>query len=379
MLTRVDSNGSSTFTYDQKSRRLTESTTSSSVNYSNTYTYDPANNLASAQDAGGTVTFGYDDVNNLTAVTQPSTTAITFAYDNDDRRTCTTYPNGVAIQNRYDPAGALLSTKAAKGSCNSGSSTGTPSGTQLSAFTYDLHNPCGSATADRALRYCVTDLAGNVTAYTYDALNRLTGAITKNSGGTTTDTRSYTLDPAGNITSRVVNGTTTSLAYNEANQIKTTGFTYDADGNQTAKPNPAGASFAYNQREQTTSITPTGGSAQSFTYLGPGQATAVAANGGIYTSSLLGISSQGTGCLLTLCTMSYYTRDVQGALLAERLSGGTYYYITDGLGSITGLTDPSGNLTNTYKYDPYGQTLASTGSINNPFGYAQGVKSVEVV
>jgi RHS repeat-associated protein len=369
---QADSNGTSTYTFDQKSRKLTEV----SPGASNTYTYDSVNNLATATDAGGTVSFGYDDVNNLTSVTQPSTSPITFGYDTDDRRTCTTYPNGVVIQSRYDKAGALLSTKAARGSCNTGSSTGTPTGTQLSAFTYDLHNPLSSPATDRALRYTVTDLAGNKTTYTYDALNRLTAALTKDSSGTTTlDDRRYTLDGAGNITSRYINGTTTTLAYNQVNEISTAGFTYDPDGNLTAKPNPGGATFAYNQREQTTSITPSGGGAQSFSYLGPGQAMMTAANNGVYTNNLLGISSQGTGCILTLCTMSYYTRDVDGNLLAERLAGGTYYYLTDGLGSITGLTDPSGNIANTYKYDPYGQTTASSGAINNPFGYAQGLNT----
>jgi RHS repeat-associated protein len=42
------------------------------------------------------------------------------------------------------------------------------------------------------------------------------------------------------------------------------------------------------------------------------------------------------------------------------------------LGSVVGLTDSSGNLVNTYQYDPYGNLTSSTGTVANPWRYAGG-------
>ena len=50
-------------------------------------------------------------------------------------------------------------------------------------------------------------------------------------------------------------------------------------------------------------------------------------------------------------------------------TGGTYFYHADGLGSITSLTDGSGQLAASYVYDSFGNLTASTGAITNPFQY----------
>jgi hypothetical protein len=49
--------------------------------------------------------------------------------------------------------------------------------------------------------------------------------------------------------------------------------------------------------------------------------------------------------------------------------GSTYYYLTDGGGSVVGLTDSSGNLVDQYSYDPQGNYTSQSGSVPNPFGY----------
>jgi RHS repeat-associated protein len=56
-------------------------------------------------------------------------------------------------------------------------------------------------------------------------------------------------------------------------------------------------------------------------------------------------------------------------LLSELRSGAASYYQQDGLNSITSLSNPSGALANTYKFDSFGQLNASTGSVVNPFQY----------
>jgi hypothetical protein len=66
---------------------------------------------------------------------------------------------------------------------------------------------------------------------------------------------------------------------------------------------------------------------------------------------------------------TYFLRTPDGQLLSERSAAGTYYYLGDALGSVMALTNSAGSVVNTYAYDPYGASTASTGSPANPFGY----------
>jgi RHS repeat-associated protein len=54
-----------------------------------------------------------------------------------------------------------------------------------------------------------------------------------------------------------------------------------------------------------------------------------------------------------------------GGLLARSDGGGTTYYHADGNGNITALVDSSGTLQASYRYDPYGNLLSSSGSLSN--------------
>ena len=55
--------------------------------------------------------------------------------------------------------------------------------------------------------------------------------------------------------------------------------------------------------------------------------------------------------------------------LAMLRSSTTSYYQADGLGSVTSLSDTSGNLPSTYTYDSFGNLVATSGSIVNNFRY----------
>ncbi len=64
-------------------------------------------------------------------------------------------------------------------------------------------------------------------------------------------------------------------------------------------------------------------------------------------------------------------RYTQGLGIDEPLevsqSGVPNYYEADGLGSITGLTDPTGAVANAYSYDSFGNVTATTGTVSNRF------------
>jgi RHS repeat-associated protein len=67
--------------------------------------------------------------------------------------------------------------------------------------------------------------------------------------------------------------------------------------------------------------------------------------------------------------LAKYTQGGLDEELSELRSGTTSYYLQDGLGSVTSLSNSAGSLANTYTYDSFGKLTASTGSLANPFKY----------
>jgi RHS repeat-associated protein len=67
--------------------------------------------------------------------------------------------------------------------------------------------------------------------------------------------------------------------------------------------------------------------------------------------------------------LARYTQGGPDEPVVETRSGTNSFYEEDGLKSITSLSDPSGALANTYIYDSFGNVIASTGALTNPFQY----------
>ncbi len=71
--------------------------------------------------------------------------------------------------------------------------------------------------------------------------------------------------------------------------------------------------------------------------------------------------------LETGCTNSSYLRDPGGRLLSRWFAPVHLNYGTDRLGSVTALTNASGGaLENSYRYDPWGSSIGSTGTRYSP-------------
>jgi RHS repeat-associated protein len=367
MIERDDSvHGVSIYEYDKLNRRIEDSLPSGDTDYD----YDRASNLISLTDSGGTVTYRYDTLNRLKDLAEPGGTCsgtpalcTTFGYTNRDQRNRTTYPNGVEQTVEYDSSDKPTRIRAVKGALELTDFT----------YTYDLTSP---SARDTKLRQTATDKDGNTIAYGYDFLDRLTSAIEKTSGGTTIDSRTYEYDLASNRTKQIINGATTTFRYNEANQLchsvpgtpsgtcatppsGATTYTYDANGNTLT--NSVGLDFDYNIKDQTTSYTPAGGTATSYTYAGPNPTERSGVGSATQHNNLLGVSTEGT---------TRWVRGDGGELVSQKSGSNRHYYLSDALGSTVGLTDSSGSLARSYKYDPYGETVASTGSLSNPFQFA---------
>src|SRR5207237_5329072 len=107
-------------------------------------------------------------------------------------------------------------------------------GSVLTNFTYTYNN----GNNDTMLRQTATEadvVANNTYSYTYDALNRLTQAAVTAGAGTS---YAYTYDAAGNVTTKTAGASTTTYAYNTADQLC---WAYTGSSNNSCASPPAGA------------------------------------------------------------------------------------------------------------------------------------------
>ena len=153
--------GSITRQYDSRFDTLTQEVTplgasTATVNYQ----YDTAGRRTQMQVVGQTaVTYGYDNANRLTGVTQGSN-AVGFTYDAASRRTLATLPNLVTIDYGYDDANELTAL------------TYKRSGATLQALAYG-YDAAGRRTSMSGTAARI-NLPPALASATYDANNRLT-------------------------------------------------------------------------------------------------------------------------------------------------------------------------------------------------------------
>jgi RHS repeat-associated protein len=394
--------GVTSYEYDKLNRPILETTPTAK---STTYEYDYDGNLTSLKDTGGTVTYTYGPDDVLSTLTEPGNSAhpFKFGYETgDDNRESTLYPNGILQCSKTDPAGRLTSLRAFKPTseqtCASSVSPSSTLEDYSLSYTFEGEEGGKKVNVDTPDLQTLTNLkAENATAYGYDNLDRLLGAVTKpTAGGAATLTSEYEYDHAGNILTNHTYSPSTTYSnnhnkYNAANEICAIATTapsacatpsepgiagdptYDTDGNMTSDGNPSGAAkFAYTARDQLSSITPHGGSSTSIVSHGTGQEDLAAIGTEEVIQNVLGVASNGTGE-----SANYYTRSNEGTLLAKRKPGEkpseTQYYLADPFGSVAMLTSSTGTQTaptsGTYQYDPYGSPIG-TGPAT--FGYRSG-------
>ncbi len=382
----VDGNGTTSYQYDHRNL-LTQKTfpDTTTVNW----TYDAAENLKTQVDGAGTTTYGYDADNFLSSVTEPTTgRVINFSVDNNGNRTEIDYPTGTSTQHltvvtmQYDGSNRMTRLK----SVYNGSTTQL----DLSYCYQSSSTACSSPTqtTDTGLLNQKTDnLSGNVTTYLYDHLDRLCDAQTKTSGGSQVSDYYYTFDNNSNRATQIVNGawlgspscnastpptgTSTSYGYNNANELTTVGsnsYVFDGNGSETTGFLPSGTSLslAYDNKNRTTSMTPSGGTAESEVYRGYPQNELLTWGGNTYKDGVLGTYRSATSS-----TSTYYVRDNRGHILESTSSGTRYFYVTDYQGSVLQTVDINGTLADTYSYDPYGNAT-KTGSVADNWTYIGG-------
>ena len=270
-----------------------------------------------------------------------------FTYDTLSRRTQMTRPNGVNTNYTYDSLSRLLSVLH-----------------QTGASTIDGANYTVDATGNRTSK--TDQMAGVTSNYAYDAIYELT-QVTQAAN----TTENYTYDAAGNRLSSLAAAT---ASYNASNQLTSNSnatYSYDANGNTTSKTDSTGTtSYTWDFENRLTGVTlPGAGSTVSFKYDPMGRRIEKVSSS---TTSIYAYDGDGIA-ETTDAAGNVSARYTQGQSVDEPLAmlqgGLTNYYNADGLGSVTSLTNAAGAATQTYTYDSFGNLLASTGSVGNPFRY----------
>ena len=347
----TDPTGTYGFAYDNMGRLIGTTTQYSflpGITYSNAYGYDAASNRTgfTAPD-GSTNTYAYDTLGRLSTLTNSLTGQFGFSYDSLSRRTALNRPNGVNTTYGYDSLSRLLNVLHEAG-------TVTLDG---AGYTYDN---AGNRTAK-------TNYLNNITEqYTYDPTYQLT-QVTQ---GTTT-TESYSYDPVGNRLSSFGMSPYVSNSSNELTSTPVATFTYDGNGNTSTKTDSSGTT-TYNwdfENRLASVVLPGSGGTVSFKYDPFGRRMQKSS-----VSEATSYLYDGVNSLAELdLTGNLVARYVQSAgidePLAELRSGTAGYYEQDGLGSVTSLTNSTSVLANTYGYDSFGNTTASTGIFSNPLQY----------
>ena len=215
--------------------------------------------------------------------------------------------------------------------------------------------------------------------YSYDSLYRLTSeTITE---GEKVTVYTYAYDNVSNRILKTENGAETAYVYNALNQLvsdsKTT-YEYDLNGNLIRVIGSAqSALYEYNAENKLVRATVQNGvlvTEETYTYDYSGNRTSKTTHrsdgvteyvkylndNSSLTNVLVEIGSEGS-------VQAYYT--IGADLISQERDGKVSVYLYDGHGSVVGLANESGVITDTYCYDAFGNLLKSKGSTKNCYRY----------
>ena len=353
------------------------------------YTYDAAGNRVSMVDPTGTTSWAYDALNRISSVTQPVVGQVSYGYDAASNRTSVALPGGNTVTYAYDSASRLASV--------------TDAGQRTSSFTYDAAgNPLTTNlpngvqrrysydTANRLLGiehwvggseiegvdYTLDPNGNRLTAnqlvaapagggaslsrtvsYTYDALNRLTGA-TYTDGAST---EGYTYDAAGNRLSATIGGTVTGYTYDAANRLVTAGadsYTYDANGNTLT----AGSrTYSWDAANRMASVT-TAPDLSPITYAYNGDGLRISRTTQGQTTILLqDLAASLSVVLRETGPTGAVDYTWANGLLSQQDTTGYYTPLGDGIGSVQALANSQGQVAASFTYDAFGNPQGTPG------------------
>ena len=336
-----------------------------------------------------TLTYSYDQLGDVTSVTDSLTTqgVISYAYDADQRVTTIQQSFGGTVGPQltfgYDYASRLTSTSRQSGTSSTATEVNTSVGYDAanrvvtmadSSAVYSGWGGGSWTTTPLATQVYSYDHASRVTAetdaegtasFTYDHANELTGVSGSRS-------ESYSYDANGNRTGTGYStGTMNEMSISPGHT-----YTYDDAGNLISDNNGTTiTTYSYDYENRLTTVTTGGTVVASYTYNALGQRIGVNDNGTQTWTVYNGPSFvanpyadfDGSGNLMVryLFGPMVVNGAVTTGILARTSSGGTTaWYLTDKLGSVRDIVDTSGNSLDHIVYDSFGNIVTETNASN---------------
>ena len=389
------------FSYDALGRK-TSMTDSTGITI---YSYDAMSRLTQVDgpEASDTISYSYDNVGNRIQMVNPDAGETDYAYDALNRVMTLTDPQGRATNYAYDAVGNLTdlsypnNTKATYtfDELNRLTALSNKSGVAvISSYLY-TYNAAG-------LRTKVTFANADYIIYTYDKLNRLLSEYRYSQSKKLLYSITYTYDPLGNrLTENIdIRNTNFKLAdyplksslaytYNSANQltnlkvnvvnkgkvtvIKDISYYYDKNGNLTQQSDNQNYTYDFENR-----LTSVDNPSQIAAYVYDAEGKRISQVEGSLTTKFL---YDGMNVILERDSfnqrIAYYTRGLNyaggiGGIIKGLSPQGAVpeqYYLYDGLGSVTGITDTQGTLQASYTYDAFGNIINQSGNAVNSYQF----------
>lgn len=331
------------------------------------YDYDAAGNLTNIVGAipqTSEVAYQYDTLNRLTNVVTGGASVVGYGYDPVGNLEDVRYDNDLQHQYQYNTLNRLTNLTVRKAS------------DLLLGYAYTL-NALG-------YRDSVVEESGRTVNYTYDALGRLLSETIANDPQLIMGLARYEYDKVGNRLQRNSNirdVLAQVLSYDDNDRL--TIDTSDQNGNTIAS---SAGTDVYDYRNRLIRRIQSSGEKVDYVYDADGNRIAktirAADNSLIYrikfvvdSQNLTGYaqtleewSADGTNTL-TLSRTFTYGLDLVRQQLWNAGAWQTRCYLYDGHGTVRGLTDLFGNLTDTYTYDAFGIELSRTGTTANNYRY----------
>jgi RHS repeat-associated protein len=302
-----------------------------------------------------------------------ATNSISYGYDNVGNLSTINLPNGITSTYLYDSRNRLTNVIVTKGN------------TTLARYDY-VFGPANN-------RLSVSELGGRTVNFSYDSLYRLTseriaGSTNPNNNGTI----NYTYDQVGNRLQRDSlvaavqeqnssydkNDRLTTDSYDAAGRTTLSGnrtYSYDIDGHLTdVAESTSGLSIHIVYDIDGNRISKTVGQKDINGNFLNQTTTYYLVDDNNYTGNAqVFVESQSiNGSTPTVVRKYVYGLGPSPISQTQLINGQwvTSYFITDGHGSVRFLTDENGNVTDSYDYDAYGNLINQIGITPNNYLYA---------
>jgi RHS repeat-associated protein len=329
------------------------------TNYSAQFEYDNVSNLTKVTDNNGTVEFtAFDDLNRLVSTKDCWNNVVSYTYDENSNIKSIVYPGNKTVLYDYFEDNAIKSVK--------------DWNNRETKYFYNIDGSLDS----------IWNQNGTSTKYKYDISGRLTEIANKKSNGGIINSYLYTLDNLGNhisvnknepIKAPIPFSEVTNYQYNAANRITNAGskeYTYDYNGNLNIENNSGvQANYSFNTANQLLGIS--GSKPAQYLYDGLGNRIQTIKNS-VTRKYIHDMNSSLNNLLMETDengnVLNYYVYGI-GLISRIKADGTTNYYHYDSRGSTVAMTNSNEEITHKYSYGSYGEILSKTEADNNPFRY----------